>query len=83
MPANGPFATRLAHCNQSEQWVMTKKTFGHNDWYKGEGMVSIQNNNNGITELNPTEYKNCNTSHILILGAYNKMVEYSYEVGGL
>jgi hypothetical protein len=46
-------------------------------------MVSIHNNNNGIKELNPTEYLSSNSSHIMILSAYHKMIEYSYEVGGL
>ena len=38
-------------------------------WYTGECMVSVINSNEGIKE--PTHgYQDCNTTHILVFGAY-------------
>ena len=46
-------------------------------WYIGECTVSMMKTNNGITE--PTlGYQNCNTSQILIFGAYVKVREPLY-----
>ena len=48
------------------------------DHYKGECMVFIINNNNGINEL-IHGYQVCHSNQILIFGGYMKVTKYVYS----